>query len=209
MDLIADLNWRYAVKKYSDKRINEEKLQQILDAINLSASSCGLQPYRVFVVQNEEIRTKLAASSFNGQISTSSHLLVFAAFNGVDTQHVGDLMRLIAEVRELPAEGLADFSSTLNSYFSGRTKEENRVWAEKQAYIALGTALIAAANLKVDATPMEGFDARQLDELLGLEEKGLHSTVILSLGYRDEENDPFAGLKKVRLTIDEFVTTVK
>jgi len=205
MNLLEDLKWRYAVKQYNTEKVSEDKVQQILEAINLSASSCGLQPYRLIVIENDELRSKLGEGSFNGQILNSSHLLVFAAFNDVTSDHIKDYMDLTAKTREIPLEALSDFSATLNGYFSSRTTEENRIWADKQAYIALGTALIAAAHLKVDATPMEGFDAKKFDELLGLEEKALHSTVILSIGYRDEESDSYASLKKVRLPINDFV----
>lgn len=204
MDLLEDLNWRYAVKKYTEEKVDDDKLKQILEAVNLSASSCGLQPYRVFVIKDEDLRARLGDGSFNAQILHSSHLLVFAAFNDVTSDHINEYMQLISQTREIPVDALADFSSTLNGHFSTSGTAENRIWADKQTYIALGTALIAAATLKVDATPMEGFDADKFDELLNLEEKGLHSTVILSLGYRDIENDPFASLKKVRLPIDEF-----
>ena len=114
----------------------------------------------------------------------------------------------MAKEREVPESALQDFFISIDSYFKSRTDEENKLWAEKQTYIALGTALIAAANEKVDSTPMEGFDPALFDELLGLKEKDLHSTVILSLGYRDHESDYLANLKKVRIPLDEMVTRV-
>ncbi|WP_262709471.1 nitroreductase family protein [Sphingobacterium thalpophilum] len=89
-----------------------------------------------------------------------------------------------------------------------RPEEDNFNWAARQAYIALGTALVAAAELKIDSTPMEGFDSTKFDALLQLREQGLRSVVILALGYRDAENDHFAQLKKVRLDLAEFVTFV-
>lgn len=204
MDLIQNLDWRYAVKKYSDEKVSEDKIENILHAINLTASSCGLQPYRVFTISNQELKAKLGESSFNGQIAESSHLLVFAAFNQVTTEHVENYINLVAQLREVEIDSLKDFSTMLNSYFKSRTQEENKIWAEKQTYIALGTALIAAANEKVDSTPMEGFDPTLFDELLGLEEKDLHSTVILSLGYRDEKNDYLVNAKKVRIPLAEM-----
>lgn len=208
MNLIEDLNWRYAVKKYNSEKVSEEKVNNILHAINLSASSCGLQPYRVFAISNQELKAKLGASSFNGQIAESSHLLVFAAYNNVTTEHIENYINLVAQLREVEIDSLKDFYTMLNSYFKSRTDEENKIWAEKQTYIALGTALIAAANEKVDSTPMEGFDPTLFDELLGLQEKDLHSTVILSLGYRDHESDYLANLKKVRIPLDEMVIRV-
>ncbi len=208
MDLIQDLNWRYATKSYNNEKISNEKLDFILEATNLSASSIGLQPYRIFAIDNTELKTKLGANSFNKQIAQSSHLLVFATYNKVTTQHVQDLVNLTAEKQGVTVESLNGLFTAANAYFTSRSDEENKLWAEKQTYIALGTALIAAANAKIDATPMEGFDAQLLDELLGLKEKDLHSVVILSLGYRDEANDYLANRPKVRIPVEEMVTKI-
>ena len=208
MDLIQDLNWRYAAKSYSNEKVSEEKIDFILEAINLSASSCGLQPYRMFALDNTQLKAKLGANSFNKQIAQSSHLLVFAAFNKVTTQHVQNLVKLTAEKQGVTVESLDGLFTTMDSYFKSRRDEENKLWAERQTYIALGTALIAAANAKVDATPMEGFDPQLFDELLGLKEKDLHSIVILSLGYRDETSDYLANSPKVRIPVEEMITKI-
>src|SRR5690554_3622821 len=208
MDLIQDLNWRYATKSYSSKKVSEEKLNFITEAINLSASSCGLQPYRVFAVDNTALKEKLGANSFNKQIAQSSHLLVFAAYNKVTTQHIENLVELTAQKQGVSTASLEGLFTSLDSYLRSRTDQQNKHWAEKQTYIALGTALIAAANCKVDATPMEGFDPVLFDELLGLTAKDLHSVVILSLGYRDQENDFLADAPKVRIPTEEMVTRI-
>ncbi|NBA86655.1 NAD(P)H-dependent oxidoreductase [Emticicia sp. CRIBPO] len=208
MDLIEALNWRYATKKFADKKLSDEKLQKILDAIALSASSAGMQTYRVFVIENPDIRKELASDSFNPQIVDSSHLLLFAAYDSIDQEIIDDYIHFVARERGLAVENLADFKKSLESHLLIRTDEENFIWSSKQAYIALGTGLIAAAELQVDATPMEGFNSEKLDKILGLKEKGLKSVVLLSLGYRDEENDYFAKLKKVRLPKEEFVIEV-
>jgi len=204
MELINHLKWRYATKKYTTEKVSDDKINQILEAINLTASSCGIQPYRVFVISNPEIRAKLGAGSFNGQILDSSHLLVFAAQNEVSTAYIEEYMKMAEKQRNLPEGGMDDLKGKLISYFSSNSTEANAIWASKQAYIGLGTALVAAAELKIDTTPMEGFDAQQFDEILGLTAKGLHATVILSLGYRDTENDYLANMAKVRLPIEEF-----
>jgi nitroreductase len=208
MELIEALNWRYATKKFADRKVPAEKLQKILEAISLSASSAGMQSYRVFVIDNPEIRKELASDSFNPQIVDSSHLLLFAAYDSINEEIIENYIRFVAREREMAVENLADFKKSLESHLLIRTDEENFIWSSKQAYIALGTALIAAADLKVDATPMEGFNAGKLDKLLGLKEKGLKSVVLLSLRYRDEENDFFARLKKVRLPQEEFITEI-
>lgn len=208
MNTTENLEWRYATKKFSTQKISGADLNKILEATNLSASSTGLQPYRVFVVENPELRTKLAEGSFNAQIAASSHLLVFAAFEQVTLAHIENYMAHIAAERGMPVEALAEFKDKLVGGLLSRSDEENFQWASRQAYIALGTALIAAAELKIDSTPMEGFDASKFDTLLGLKEQGLRSVVALSLGYRDAENDGFAKLKKVRLPLADFATFV-
>lgn len=208
MDLEQALNWRYAVKKYSNRKISDADLAKILEATNLSASSAGMQPYRLFVLNNEEYRSQLRENSFNPQIQDASHLLVFAALENVTQETIDNYMSLISKERATPIEQLADFKKTLETYFLSTPKEENFIWASRQAYIALGTALIAAAELEIDSTPMEGFDRDKLDKMLGLEKIGLKSVVLLALGYRDEDQDMFAKLKKVRLPKDEFVTVV-
>ncbi|MEZ0453197.1 NAD(P)H-dependent oxidoreductase [Sphingobacterium thalpophilum] len=208
MNTIKHLEWRYATKKFGKQKVAAEDLNKILEAVNLSASSAGLQPYRVIVVENEQLREQLGEGSFNVQIAQSSHLLVFAAYEKVTEQQIDDYMARIARERGVPVEALADFKAALVGGILSRPEEDNFNWAARQAYIALGTALVAAAELKIDSTPMEGFDATKFDALLQLREQGLRSVVILALGYRDAENDHFAQLKKVRLDLAEFVTFV-
>ncbi|MEO7976436.1 nitroreductase family protein [Flavobacterium sp.] len=208
MELIKNLQWRYAVKKYSEELVSEDKIDQIIEAINLTASSCGIQPYRLIVVKNPEIRQKLAEGSFNIQIQASSHLLVFAAFNKITNEYIADYVAMMEEQRNLGNGALNDYRDLLTSFFSTQSPEQNAVWSSKQAYIGLGTALIAAAELKVDATPMEGFDPNVFDDVLALSEKGLHASVIISLGYRDASNDYLASALKVRLPINEFSSRI-
>jgi len=208
MKLIEDLNWRYATKKYSTHKVSEDDLEKIIDAINLSASSTGIQTYRLFVIEDPEMRKELGSDSFNPQIVEASHLLLFAAFDSISQETIDNYIRLVAKVREMPVEDLAGFKSALGALLT-RTDDENFIWSAKQAYIALGTGLIAAAALHVDATPMEGFSTEKFDEVLGLKEKGLKSVVLLALGYRDEENDKYAKLKKVRVPKEEFVIRIK
>jgi nitroreductase/dihydropteridine reductase len=206
MNIIENLAWRYATKKFSNEKVLADDLAKILEATNLSASSTGLQPYRIVVIENDALRKELAEGSFNAQISESSHLLVFAAFDKVTADHIGAYIAHIASERGIPVETLADFKAALIGGLLSRSDEENSAWAARQAYIALGTALIAAAELKIDSTPMEGFDTTKFDALLGLPEKGLKSVVALAIGYRDQTNDHFATLKKVRLPLADFAT---
>lgn len=204
MSLIESLKWRYAVKKYNDQKVSDADVTTILEAINLSASSAGLQPYRVIVVENSELRKQLAEGGFNPQVLEASHLLVFATIENLSETHVDEYMQRMADIRGLPVEALGDFRKILVANISEKNQEENFIWATKQAYIGLGTALVAAANLRVDTTPMEGFNPAKFDEMLGLKEKGLRSVVLLSLGYRNAEKDPFVNAAKVRLPLEEF-----
>jgi nitroreductase / dihydropteridine reductase len=205
MDLLKNLKWRYSVKKYSNEKVEQEKVDKILEAINLSASSTGLQPYRVIVVENKELQKSLREGSFNGQIEEASHLLVFASLKKITEKHVDDYLNFVAEERSMPVTALHDYRKALESWLIEKSEQENSIWAARQAYIGLGTALIAAAELKVDSTPMEGFDPVKFDEILNLKDKGLTSVVIMSLGYRDSGNDWLENLKKVRLPINDFV----
>lgn len=209
MDTTNHLQWRYATKKFNSQKVSPADLEKLLEATNLSASSTGIQPYRVFVVENPQLRKDLAEGSFNAQISESSHLLVFAAFDKITKEHINDFIAYMASERNIPEQALADYKAALVGGLLSRSDEENFVWSAKQAYIALGTALIAAAELRIDSTPMEGFDAAKFDSLLGLTQKGLKSVVALSIGYRDAENDPYAKLKKVRLPLTEFATLIE
>lgn len=209
MQLLENLNWRYTTKKFSDQKVDLAKVDQIVEAINLSASSGGLQPYRIFVVENKDIQKKLRGESFNVQIEEASHILVFASCQKMTKEYIGSFMDLNANVRDMPLSELEDYRAALEFYHLNKTEEDSAAWAAKQAYIGLGTALIAAAELKVDATPMEGFDPTITDEVLGLKDKGLNSVLLLALGYRDSENDWNINLKKVRLPIEEFSTYIK
>jgi nitroreductase/dihydropteridine reductase len=210
MELIENLKWRYAVKKFSNKTVPDAKLETILEAIRLSASSTGMQTYRLFIIENPEIRKELGTGfgSFNSQIIEASHLLLFAAFDSVKKETIDKYIQFVATERNIPLESLEGLKNAMG-YFLTKTDEENFQWSAKQAYIALGTGLIAAANEQVDATPMEGFNAETADKLLGLKEKGLKSVVLLALGYRDETNDWNAKLKKVRIRKEDFATVVK
>lgn len=204
MDLLSVLNWRYATKRMTGQPISEEKIERILESIQLSASSVGLQPYRVLVIRNKGIREKIREIAYNQpQITEASHLLVFTAWDNVTLERVEEYLERTAEVRNVPIESLG----TLRAYCEGllnNSPDQNFHWSAKQSYIALGTALIAAAEEKVDATPMEGFDNSALDDLLGLKQLGLRSVTLLPLGYRDIENDWNLNMKKVRTAKDSL-----
>jgi nitroreductase/dihydropteridine reductase len=208
MSLINDLNWRYATKKMNGENVSAEKLDLILDAANLAATSYGLQPFTILVVSNKEVKTKLQEAAYNQpQVGGSSHVLVFAVPIKITEAHIDAHISNITKIRNLPSEALAGLKQTILSTVGALPQEQQQIWAAKQAYIAFGTVLLAAAEQKVDACPMEGFVSSKFDEILGLEEKGLKSVVVAAIGYRSAE-DATANFKKVRKAKDvlfEFV----
>jgi nitroreductase len=210
-NLINTLQWRYATKKFNPaKEVPQEKLDRILEAIRLTATSSGLQPYEVFVVTNKEVREKIKPIAWNQeQITDGSHLLVFAAWDNYTAERINMMFDLVNEQRGFKNEGWENYRQMLLGTYPKRDAEVNYQHAARQAYIGVGTALIAAAEEQVDATPMEGFDPKALDEILGLKDLGLRSVVILPLGYRADEGDWLVSLKKVRRSREDFVTEVK
>lgn len=209
MSLIQDLNWRYATKKMNGETVSAEKLETILAATNLAATSYGLQPFTVFVVSNEELKAKLQAAAYGQpQVGSSSAVLVFAVPLKITTGDIEAFISLIATTRSMPVEALDGYKGMILGTVGALLAEQQQIWAAKQAYIALGTALAAAAEQKVDACPMEGFDAPQVDEILGLTEKGLKAVVLMPVGYRAAD-DATAQYIKVRKPESELFHFVK
>ena len=209
MSLIQDLNWRYATKNMSGEIVNSEKLETILAATNLAATSYGLQPFTILVVSNEGIKAKLQEAAYGQtQVGSSSAVLVFAVPLKITTADVEGFINLIATTRSMPVEALKDYKGMILSTIGALPAEQQQIWSAKQAYIALGTALAAAAEQKVDACPMEGFDAAKFDEILGLTEKGLKAVVIMPIGYRSAD-DATAKYIKVRKPDSELFHFVK
>lgn len=209
MSLLNHLNWRYATKRMTGEKVSQEKVDYILEATRLSASSMGLQPYTILVVEDMELRKQIQKVAYNQpQIVEASHLLIFAAWDNITETQVDEYMQDIATVRSIPVESLADFKGSLMGAVVSRTQEQKYEWAARQTYIALGTALAAAAEQGVDATPMEGFDPAALDELLNLKDKGLRSVTMLPLGFRLAEADFLATAKKVRRNKEQLFVKV-
>ncbi|WP_422380475.1 NAD(P)H-dependent oxidoreductase [Marinicellulosiphila megalodicopiae] len=209
--VIDDLKWRYATKKMdSSKKVDQEKIDYILEAIRLSATSSGLQPFQVLVITNDEIKKQIHPHAWSQDpIVDCSHLIVFAAWDNYTEARINEMFDLVNEERGFKNEGWENYRQMLLANYVPRDKEVNYQHAARQAYIGLGSALIAAAQQKVDCTPMEGFDPIKVDEILALEEKGLRSVVLLPVGYRAEEGDWLNGLKKVRRATENFVIEIK
>ncbi|KWO42476.1 NAD(P)H-dependent oxidoreductase [Burkholderia sp. MSMB1459WGS] len=204
------LAWRYATKKYdTTKTVPAEKLERIVEAVRLAPTSSGLQPFELFVVSNPEVRAKIRAAAWDqSQVTDCSHLLVFAAWDDITAGRVNMMFDLTNEVRGFRNEGWESYRQKLLGIVAERGAEANHQAAARQAYIGLGIALIAAAFEEVDATPMEGFDPAAVDEILGLNSRQLRSVVIMALGYRSAEGDWLVNLKKVRRSLENFVTEI-
>ena len=199
MELIKSLEWRYATKKMNGEKIPQDKLERILEATRLAPSSYGLTPYQVIVVEDQELKEKLVGACYGQtQLKDSSAVLVFATLNTINEKSVEEYMNTIAEQRGITVDMLDDFKGMLNGSLSTMTDEQKTTWAKKQTYIGLGFSLVASAVEEVDSTPMEGFVPSLVDEVLGLNELGLSSSVVLTLGYRDTEGDSLSTMKKVR-----------
>lgn len=211
MSLIEKLQWRYATKKMdATKTVPQAKVDQILEAIRLTASSSGLQPYEVLVITNKEIREKIKAIAWDQtQIIDCSHLLVFAAWDTYTADRINQAFDMTEKMRNFKSETGDIYRQKLLKSYPVRDPETNYHHAAKQAYIGLGTALIAAAYEQVDSTPMEGFDPAALDEILNLKAKGLRSVVMMTLGYRKADEDWLVNLKKVRRPKDSFISWIE
>ena len=198
-DYIKKLEWRYATKQYdTTKKVSPEDLEMLKKALQLSASSYGLQPYKILIIEDQEVRNKLFEASWNqSQVTDASHLIVFAVPNHITLQHIEEYMENISKTRGIPLESLTPFKEVIENTVLTLPSEVQQTWAAKQTYIALGNLLSAAAHLQIDATPMEGFNAKEYDEILQLDKQGLATTVIAAIGYRSE-NDANQALKKVR-----------
>ncbi len=212
MSLLQHLNWRYATKKMDpSKKVEQAKLDRILEAIRLTPTSSGLQPYQVIVITNQEIKDNIRALSWDqSQVAECSHLLVFAAWDDYTAERInGSFDQTIAERGVGTNERTEAYRNNMLANYPPRGPEVNFQHTAKQTYIALGFALVAAAEEGVDATPMEGFDPAAVDELLGLRTKGLRSVTLMPLGYRDEANDWLLPLKKVRRARENFIIEMK
>ena len=203
------LNWRYATKKMDpSKTVPQEKVDAIIEAIRMSPTSSGTQPFEVFVVTNPDVRSKIAeAAGGQAQITDGSHTLVFAAWDNYTAERIDEVVDLNVAARgDLPM--LRAYYDNLKSSYVPRDAEVNYAHAARQAYIALGIALVAAAEQEVDSTPLEGFSSEVVDTILGLKERGLRSVVLMPLGYRDEAGDWLLPMSKVRKSRDTIIIEV-
>jgi nitroreductase len=207
--LLELLNWRYATKKMDPaKPVPQEKVDAIIEAIRLAPTSSGTQPFELVVVTNPEVLTQIRAAAMDqSPITDCSHLLVFAAWDNYTEERIDGVTQANIDARgEIPL--IHQYYGNLKANYLPRDAEVNYAHAARQAYIALGIALVAAAELGVDSTPMEGFDPASVDAILGLSQKGLRSVVLLPLGHRDSAGDWLLPMAKVRKSREALVTQV-
>jgi nitroreductase len=206
--IVRQLNWRYATKKFDPSRkIQNPDWKTLEQALILSPSSGGLQPWKFFVVTDPEVRAKLRGAAWNqSQVTDASHLVVFAARVGFDAADVLRHIERIADVRGVTLESLEGYKNMMLTVVK-RPAAQVDAWAARQAYISLGTFLSTAAMLGIDACPMEGFDSSQFNEILGLDKEGYTAVVIATAGYRADD-DGYAKLTKVRYSSEDVITNV-
>jgi len=205
MSLIEKLNWRYATKKFDHtKKLSKEQLDELLQAVQLSPSSAGLQAYKVIVVEDPATKEKLREAANNQpQLTDASQVIIFASETNLDEAYAKNYIDLVAKTRSVERETLTGFEQSLMGHVNRLDDAQKIAWSHKQTYIALGVLLTAAAELDIDACPMEGFNADKFDEILGLKEKGLTTSVIAAIGFRAED-DMYSKLIKVRKPGEEL-----
>lgn len=206
---LENQNWRYATKKYdSTKKISTEDLNTLKEAIRLSSSSYGLQLYKIFIIENPELRGKIQTAAWGqSQIVDASHLIIFANQTTVTDEDIDGYLKNVAQTRNIPETALSGYGDFMKGAIGAKSEDEKAIWNSKQTYLALGNLLNAAAELKIDVTPMEGFVPAQVNEILELNALGLHASLIATIGYRHEE-DATQHQKKVRKSNEELFITL-
>lgn len=208
---IESQKWRYAVKKYdAAKKVSAQDLALLKEAVQLSVSSVGLQPYKVIIAESQDVKEQLAAGASGNNANLfkdASHIFIFANEINVGTAQVDKYMATVSALRGVPTEAVAGFGDYIKGFLGSLTEEQKNIWTAKQTYIALANLIHAAPLLNIDATPMEGFDAAKINDILGLNEKGLNASLIATIGYRHEE-DAQQHAKKVRKPQEELFITL-
>lgn len=208
-NFIENQNWRYATKKFdAARKISTNDLETLKEAIRLSTSSYGLQLYKVFIIENPEVRAQLQPASWGqSQIVDASHLFVFANYVDVQEKHIDQYLMNIAQTRAISLEDVKGYGDFMKNSLIGLPQDKKAIWTSKQTYLALGNLLNAAAELKIDVTPMEGFEPEKYNNILGLNTLGLNASLVAAVGYRHEE-DTTQHLAKVRKSKEELFETI-
>ncbi|NJB82797.1 NAD(P)H-dependent oxidoreductase [Wenyingzhuangia aestuarii] len=205
MNLIKNLEWRYATKKFdSSKKVSSENLELIKKAIQLSASSYGLQLYKILIIESKALRQKLKSASWGqDQITEASHLIVFCNYTDVNDKHIEGFLNMTAKSQGIEVKNLSGYGDFMKSKIKKMTRSDSFHWTSRQTYLALGNLLSECAELKIDSCPMEGFEPEKYNEILGLSKQGLNAAVIATIGYRSDE-DHTQNRPKVRKPLNEL-----
>ncbi|MFD0861626.1 NAD(P)H-dependent oxidoreductase [Sungkyunkwania multivorans] len=206
MGIIQSLQWRYATKKFDSKRtLSKEQLEVLKKAFNLTATSYGLQPVKLVIINDKALQKELVLHSMGQQqVADASHLLVFCIEDTIDADYIGNYFRRVKDIRKTPDEILSPFENFLKNDFETKQVDDVHNWAKMQAYLAMGNLLTVCAVEQIDACPMEGFLPEKYDQLLKLREMGLRSVLVLPVGFRAQD-DVFSEFKKVRKELSESV----
>ncbi|MGV0924538.1 MULTISPECIES: nitroreductase family protein [Empedobacter] len=211
MSLIEDLNWRHAVKAYNpSQKVSQDKIDKIVEAARLAPTSSGLQPFKVLVVENQDLKNQLVEGALNPEcMRDCSHVIIFAAWDNYTAERIDKVYDFTTDERGLPRGRFGSYTDKIKGIYLNTPAEENFAHTARQTYIALGLALAQAAELKVDATPVEGFDNAIVDKVLKLDQLGLKSVSLMYVGVADPELDWIGSMKKVRLPSEEFIVEFK
>ncbi len=206
---IENQNWRYATKKFdSTRKISTDDLNTLKEAIRLSSSSYGLQLYKVFIIENPDLRAKIQPAAWGqSQVVDASHLIVFANQITITDDDIDGYLKNAAQTRNIPESSLSGYGDFMRGAILPKSDDEKAVWTSKQTYLALANLMNAAAELKIDVTPMEGFVPAQVNEILGFNELGLNASLLAPIGYRSAE-DATQHQKKVRKSNEELFITL-
>ncbi|OAB78671.1 NAD(P)H-dependent oxidoreductase [Cochleicola gelatinilyticus] len=209
-EIIEKLQWRYATKSFdTSKKLSEEKIQIIKEAFNLTATSYGLQPLKLVVISNQDLKEQLVSLTMQQkQVAEASHVLVFCTETAVTSTYIKEYFDAVEKARDTPRAVLSPFETFLIDSFSGKSQEEINEWAARQAYLAMGNLLTVCALEEIDACPMEGFEAKKYDTFLNLTAQGLQSVLVMAIGYRSQD-DFFSSMKKVRRGVEKVVLEMK
>ena len=207
--ILENRTWRYATKKFdSSKKITDSDFEQLMQSVQLTASSYGLQPYHIFIITKKKIREQLKLVSWEqSQITDASHLVVFANQINFDSKLIDDYLTNVSETRNIPLKNLKEYSDFMKSKLLDLPEIAKNIWSAKQTYIALGNLIQAAAELKIDTCPIEGFETEKYNKILNLNKKGLTATVVLPMGYRSKD-DQTQFYPKVRKSKEELFTYI-
>lgn len=205
MNLKEALKWRYATKRMVDKKVPQNQIDEILEAVQLTPTAYGLEPYKVIVTDNKELIQRIFEEACPQLvIQQCSHLLIFKTMKTLSNDYVEAHLQRMKELRNSPDETIDIYRKKINELIQ-RTGANLPIWASRQTYIAMSYATVAAADLEIDSTPIEGFNPFALDKLLNLDTEKEGTTVLLTLGYRDAENDHLVKYPKIRKPLSDLV----